>query len=222
MRGVAFVIVTLLSSTVFAAFPTTNITIGTPESENGFPFDFTYDAGTRYQQVYAASNFPGPEMIAGITFFDTVDPGAEFQTADYTFMLSTSNFTVNNLNTANLDTNPGPDAQLFAVEHLSGITGASFTITGTPFVYEPAHGDLLLDIVRANAQTTFAFPRGLDAMVGDSNGLFSRADNFGSGYENYGLVTGFSLMPVPEPSALSLFAIGAMMLLFKMFFHLMK
>jgi PEP-CTERM motif len=185
------------------------ITIGTADPGTGNAFPFTIDGfavNNRYQQVYAASNFGGPVSISGITFFNTQLPGAIFETANYTFRLSTSNFTVNNLNIANLNANPGPDAKFFATVPLTGLTGSNFTISGVPFPYNPAHGDLLVDITRTG-QVVNSSSGHLDTMNGTSGGLFSRAHNYDSAFENFGLVTRFTV--VPEPSTLFLLGIGA-------------
>jgi hypothetical protein len=191
------------------------ILIGTPTGSNSFPFTFDgFDVNNRYQQVYAASNFTGPETLTAITFFNNRSPGAIFETADYTFSFSTSNFTVNNLDTNNLNNNPGADASLFASVNLNGATGSSFTIVagtggGSAFMYDPTAGDLLVDIMRAN-QTISSGSGFLDAMSGDSGGIFSRAHNYGSGTRNFGLVTEFttSTTSIPEPGMLALFGLG--------------
>ena len=217
---------TFLSTLVFAAgaalfalagaAQATPLLIGTPNAGSGNSFPFTSSAGSRYQQVYAASSFSGTVTIGSITFFNNELPGAIFQTGDYAFTFSTSNFTVNNLDTANLNNNPGADAALFASLNLSGATGAQFTVTagtggGAAFVYDPSAGDLLVDIVRSNpAGAGSGF---LDAMnEGTAGGLFSRAHDFGTGFQNWGLVTEFDIttasVSVPEPAALALFGFG--------------
>ena len=194
------------------------ILIGTATGSNSFPFNSSSTAD-RYQQVYSASSFSGPVDITAISFFNNNNPGAVFETADYMFTFSTSNFAVNTLDTANLNANPGVDAALFASVNLSGATGSMFTITagsggGSSFVYDPLAGDLLVDIFRTS-QVIGSGSGFLDAMNNSSGGLFSRAHNFGAGFENYGLVTEFETetvtagpAPIPEPATLALFGIG--------------
>jgi hypothetical protein len=152
--------------------------------------------------------------INSISFFNGAGGAAVFETADYTFTFSTSTFTVNNLNTADLDANPGADAALFASLNLSGATGAKFSITagtggGTAFMYDPSAGDLLVDIARANV-IVGSGSWGLAAMSGSSGGLFSRAHNYDGGFNNFGLVTEFDIEPkaVSEPGTLALLGIG--------------
>ncbi len=178
-------------------------------SNNAFPFNSDgFGANPRYQQVYKGSLFGGPTTIGSLTFFDNAAP-ARFETADYTVRLSTSKFGVNSLDTVNLDSNPGADAQLFATVHLSGATGSSFTITGTPFNYNPSSGDLLIDITRANAVIRSGMGA-LDSMNGTAGGIFSRADNFGEEFNNWGLVTRFNFVPEPSTLILLVGSVGLM------------
>ena len=74
----------------------------------------------------------------------------------------------------------------------------SFTIPGTPFTYDPANGDLLMDIFVSNSGNQTVF---LDARNGTAAGVFSRMHDFGSEFNDWGLVTGFNAAAaVPEPS----------------------
>lgn len=184
---------------------------------NYFPFTGGTSSSTRYQQVYKSSFFTGPTLISSISFYNNNLPGAVFRTADYAFTLSTSNHVVNTLNTSDLNDNPGADAALFASVHLAGATGSIFTIAagaggGAAFAYDPSQGDLLVDIVVSNAVNGTGTGY-LDAYNGNAGGIFSRAHNYGAGFENFGLKTGFNTQTsaVPEPSTLALGTIGASM-----------
>jgi hypothetical protein len=85
------------------------------------------------------------------------------------------------------------------------------TIPGVPFNYNPAQGNLLLDIVvlpggqRASGNYL--------ARSGDAVGVFSRYHNFGTQSIGYGLVTQFDYV-VPEPSAVSLILASFVLLTF--------
>jgi hypothetical protein len=219
MRSTLLLVVAIAMFARVGATEAAVVTYGDPpDAASGNFFPFTGDGGSinnRYQQVYASSFFSGITQITAITFFNEQLPGAVFETADYTFTLSTSNFVVNALDTSNLNNNPGADATLFASVNLSGATGASFTITagtggGAAFIYDPSGGDLLVDIVRTNQMvgTGSGF---LDARNGTAAGQFSRAHNYGAGFENFGLKTQFTTADVngvPEPASLAIWAIG--------------
>ena len=205
----------VVCAALFAGFAATasaaSILIGAPATGgNSFPFDSVFSGpGNRYQQVYASSDFSGPFTITGVTFFDSLFPGATFTDADYAVSLSTTIKAVNGLDLANLNNNVGGDNTLLFSGHRSGATGASFTLSGGSFLYNPALGNLLLDIQLSNIGA-----RGigsLDARNGDSGGLFSRAHNFDSGFNNFGLVTqfeGVAVATVPEPATLTLLGTG--------------
>jgi hypothetical protein len=214
-----YVISAIAALMLLASTAAASITIGVADPGSGNFFPFTGDGfatNNRYQQAYAASNFSGPVTITGITFFNTELPGAVFETADYTFTLSTSANPVNGLDTVDLNNNPGGDAALFASLNLSGATGASFTIVGTPFLYDPSNGPLLIDITRAN-QVVGSGTGYLDAMSGTAAGIFSRAHNYDSGFEDFGLVTRLETgdAAVPEPVTLvvwsALFGVAAIL-----------
>ena len=82
---------------------------------------------------------------------------------------------------------------------------AALDIVGNAFTYDPSKGNLLVDI--SVAYTGGGGTIYFDAMNGDANGLFSKADNYGSGFAGFGLVTGFSTTAVPEPGTLSLLGV---------------
>ena len=205
----------VVCAALFVGFAATasaaSILIGAPATGgNCFPFDCVINGpGNRYQQVYAASDFSGPFTITGVTFFDSLNPGATFTDADYTVSLSTTTKAVNGLDLVNLNNNVGGDNTLLFSGHRSGATGASFTLSGGSFLYNPASGNLLLDIQLSNIGA-----RGqgfLDSRNGDAGGLFSRAHNFDGGFNNLGLVTQFegaSVSTVPEPATLTLLGTG--------------
>jgi hypothetical protein len=185
-------------------------TIGTRTGYNGYPFgghgEHGDPAGTRYQQVYAASNFPTPIYVNTVRFFQ--DNGTE-QTATYNMYLSTSNNPVDKLDRTDFDNNVGSDNQFFASVTLTGASlsyGTPLNFTGLAFMYDPANGDLLVDIHASG--TTYPLTGYYFAMNGDAGGLFSRAHNFGSGYFGYGLITEIDGAIVPVPDAVLLAILG--------------
>lgn len=184
---------------------------------NGFPF--TLSGFSRYQQVYASSQFRA-STITGIRFFRTVNPDGtgDIANARFTFSLSTTRAAVNGLNTANLGANVGADNTQVLNLLAQGVNipfGQSFTLMFTnAFNFDPSLGNLLLDIAIApNVGPGFIL---FDAHNGDFGALSSRAFNCcGSGFESYGLVTEFLNTPlqlVPEASTWSLTSGGLVLL----------
>jgi hypothetical protein len=187
------------------------IVIGSPGTDgNYFPFGGSVYAGTVYQQVYSSGSFLGPMTITDIVFYHTIYVGGNFRPGSYALSLSTTSRPVNGLDTVDFDSNLGPDNQLFWSGALNGPAPAPEVVfLGVPFTYDPALGNLLLDI-RVSGATEGNWGLALDARDGDAGGLFSRAHNFGSAFENWGLVTGFSYgeVVIPEPATLSLLGLG--------------
>lgn len=188
------------------------VTVGTASTTNCYPFVCAAGDGvTRYQQVYDASAFGAGGSISSITFFRTIESHpASFDGNSYSFSFSTTSRSVNGLST-NLASNVGADAQSFFTGALSGAIPSSFTITGTPFSYDPTQGNLLLDIVIAGP-----YAAGYDAFF-DTDGhgtATSRAwsSAVGGSADANGLVTSFELSAdvsrVPEPASVALVALG--------------
>jgi len=187
------------------------VTVGTADTYgNCLPFGCNV-GGVRYQQVYSSSAFSSPYTIGGLTFFHTKQyPGlGEFRPATYSVYLGVSSQPVNGL-TSNADANFTSE-QLFGTFTLSGSAAApSFTFTGaTPFTYDPAAGNLFLDVfatsIGSNATLTF-----FDA---DNSGtMTSRAfGNTSMTADRAGLVTRFEpaqTVTTPEPSSFALLGTG--------------
>lgn len=182
-----------------------NVTIGLPpDPNNGNCFPFGCTGGTRYQQVYNKGLFSSPLLINEISFFNTQsNPGAGvIDTATYTLRLSTTTKAVNALDTVNFNSNVGADDSLFFSGILGGpIGGTKFTIPGADFLYDPSKGNLLLDIFKNGSSASGSVF--LDARNGSFGSDSSRAHNFGTGFESYGLVTEFKTtsISVPEPNS---------------------
>jgi hypothetical protein len=194
-----------------------SITFGTHNAENCVPF-LCNDSGTdmgqsiHYQQVYDAAEFGGVFDIGSITFFHDLAllGGAMVLGGTYEISLSTTSATVGALDTT-LANNIGADNTLFFVGDLAGSASPSFTIFGTPFLYDPLLGNLLLNIV-----VTFQ-----DDLPNSSGNGFLQADHTGNvtsrafhitgsipTASNLALVTEFGPAQVPEPATLSLLGLG--------------
>jgi hypothetical protein len=186
------------------------VVVGTADPSTGNCFPFGCTTGNIFQQVYAPSDFSGTIDITSLSFFRT-QYGSSTDTinsATYTIKLSYSAHAVDALDTTTFSNNVGSGQVTFGTYVLSGVmagSGLTFVENNSDFVYNPATGPLLveIDLSGVGAQgTTF-----LDAMNGDAGGLFSRAQNFGGGFSDWGLVTGFDVGAagtVPEPATLAL------------------
>jgi hypothetical protein len=205
----------LLLGAAFLAFagPAGAVIIGQPADAgvgNCFPFGCTDrdgTPGTRYQQVYDSAQFSGSLLIDTISFFDAGFSG-NLNSGTYTLSLSTTTQPVNALDLVTFDNNLGSDNQTFTVSVLAGGPVPSvLSFSGTPFLYNPGLGNLLLDvqiagIAHSGGESFF------ECRCGTAAGIFSRAHDFGSGFDDFGLVTEFEGSPVPEPTTVGLLGLG--------------
>jgi len=103
-------------------------------------------ANIDYQNVYAASAFAGPMSVSSLTLYYAPFGGSSLVIGGtYSVYLSTTSAAVNGLST-NLASNRGLDWTLFGAFTAGTDTNPSITITGTPFSYDPAGGNLLVEI----------------------------------------------------------------------------
>ena len=191
--------------------------IGTGNNGNIFPFGGV--AGTNfpslypatvYQQVYASFNFvSGPVMISEIDFF-LAYCCTTLNTGTFDIFLSTTSAQVDGLDTTNFEANRGADNTQFGSYVLGGIPPATLAFTGTAFYYNPAAGNLLVD-VRSSITAVGYDGNGTSFLAnnGDAGGVYSRAHNFGVAFEGWGLQTRFiSTVITPEPASILLVATG--------------
>lgn len=199
-RGLA---VLCAAGVMLLSSPAWSSTIGTPDpgSGNRFPFGSIGSfPSARYQQVYSAGAFSGPIVITGIQFAQTQLPGGDLNVGTFSISLSVTSKAVNDLDLVNLNNNVGTASAFTQTELADVFAGGVLSFTGTPFLYDPEDGNLLVDIqIDGSAHFgDFAF---FDAMNGTSDGLFSSAHDFSSSladvFDNTGLVTTF----VPEPAS---------------------
>ena len=225
----AFVLVSLYSVILFTLSPrgaeAAFLTIGDPgDGTNCFPFTCSNDPAfpsTRYQQVYNSSLFSGQAFINQVAFFAS-EP-VSIDAANYDIRLSTTSKAVNSLDTADLDNNVGSDETGFFSGVLGGLSDAVFAINGTPFAYDPSLGNLLVDVRKDDLPAPGS--GFLDARNGSFGDDSSRAHNFGTAFEQWGLVTRFQLGsqggpgpgpgpgpdpndPIPEPASVILVGLG--------------
>lgn len=220
--------------------PGPNATAEGSQGQN-FPFNARRTSGVttqRYQQVFGAAEFisTGPDLlITAIAFRPDarifgvpIDFGQPFSTVitDIQLNLSTTSMAVDGLSLTFADNvgandmvvHDGPLALSSAdVGPADGPKEFDIIITlETPFLYRPSEGNLLLDVRNFSGELTTAFDA--ESTVGDST---SRVGTFRTGNVNsangdfrdsVGLITQFNVTAVPEPTTLSLLAVGGVCL----------
>ncbi len=178
---------------------------------NAIPFASSSGPGTgEYQEIYSASLFGGPVDLLSFAF----SPGTtELYSANVTLLLTTTTVGVGSLS-ANLATNfVTPLTTVFSDPTFSqNVTGGSesfsliFNLT-TPFLYDPAAGNLLLDVLISDQVSG-----GIGFTRSDGGSILSRAydvPSYGNGADGVGLRTtiGFATT-APEPGTIFLTLIG--------------
>jgi hypothetical protein len=198
------------------------ITIGTTNGVgNNFPFGVTYLG--EYQQVYNGALFSGPVDITGITFFlqtgTTTTISGDF-TIDLSTTSATTAFGAGGLSDIYADNIGANNAQFF-----SGTVTNVLSFIGGPFLYNPAQGNLLLDV---NVLSPIGLTSSLaDGCSSDTNRVFNLGGNgspiqggidcpTGPNTSGFGgLETEFTFTPAgtPEPSTLMMLATGLLVLI---------
>jgi hypothetical protein len=195
----SFVVATLLASA-----PGSALIIGAPATGGNF-IPFGSIAGwPEYQQVYASSDFSGTVKIGDLEFYTVPGGTGSPNPGVYQISLSTTSAPVNALS-MNLPANIGSNNTQVYDAKLPAVQQGVLTIPlSTPFTYNPADGNLLVDLVSVTPYTggpAFEFN-------GLAGSLFSRAySGMTIPIANHsGLVTGFTV--VPEPATWVLMVLG--------------
>jgi hypothetical protein len=229
MRRLVFLIPILLLLPATGALAATIVapnSYETTEGNDAGSFPFTNFTG-RYQQAYAASEFgSGLLSISEIAFRTDASPATQnwANQLSFSLRLSTSVNSVGSLSTTFAD-NIGiddtlvytaPALQTYSGTNAGGPSPNAFDLIltlDTPFVYDPANGDLLLEVLMATntkllplsgvsyldavESTTGLFDVGLQR-VWNSGGDVNATDG-STDLHGYGLVTRFTYTVVPEP-----------------------
>ncbi|HVZ16138.1 MAG TPA: PEP-CTERM sorting domain-containing protein [Terriglobales bacterium] len=210
----------LLCLSLLVAIPTfADVIVGQPPdpgSGNCFPFGCAYNA--EYQQVYTHSDFAGAILITGLNFYNTQFDGGStgLPTGNFTISLSTTSVDWNTI-TGNFAANLGGDNTVVFNGSISQAWTFGNTLhidLGTPFLYDPSHGNLLMDVVGSGVNVPFGQTY-FD--VNTTQNVFTRVYcSFGDACGNngivdlgHGLVTGFTTgTQTPEPATLVLLGSG--------------
>jgi len=223
--SVLFMLSAALSAVANAGILATELstTVGQPAMRNTGncdPFGCPQFFGlTTYQQIYASAAFSSPMAIDDITFFDSsVNNGGQPAGGLYTLSLSYSSRPLSGLDL----TNPGNDIStgldVFFSGTLPALSSGELSFSGSPFLYNPAAGNLLLTVTVSNPSDN-STPLYLDQSSSKSqttNAYFgSYLGQPVSGGNNVGgLVTRFSYAAhgttVPEPGSWLLLVSGLM------------
>lgn len=188
---------------------------------------FSYTIGVRYQQVYESRRFsalqPGGEYLSHIFFRFDGPPAGHASSGTYTnvqISVSTTSNSESSLNPV-FAQNVGSDAAVIFAGTLSwggpyspGAEPQPWELVlrvDTPFVYNPAQGNLLFDFQGALSMTGPSGFGPLDAwrLIGDGTASLFAAPNSSMGMvDTIGLTTRFQFTPVPEPAAFLLLFVG--------------
>ena len=196
-------------------------------SNNGFPFniaDFSLSS-QRYQQVYGSNQFGAGGLITQIIFRPDAFTGAAFSSTltNVRIDLSTTTMAVDGLSTT-FATNVGADDTIVfngSLSLSSAFTGPGagpkafdiiITLT-TPFNYNPALGNLLLDVRNFSGGHTTQFDS--QGTADSISRVFTNTANTGVNTptadvaDTEGLITQFNFgAAVPEPGTWSLLLTG--------------
>lgn len=159
-------------------------------SNNTVPFGGAYDQ--RYQQIYAAEVLGEGGRITSISFLSPGQVPEPLATGDYLFRLEATPLPVMALS-ADLNQNLGPGARTVIQRR---IVSMAYTDTlvfqlDEPFNYDPADGNLLLDVVISNTVDPGGGIRTFDAVRYSS--VTSRRPAYGGTGDGFGLVTIFGI-----------------------------
>ena len=193
-----------LSSAFLAAPAGAAVTVGTP-SIGGLCVPFGCSYSGIYQQVYGSTAFSGSTAINTVEFFFPAggNPWTD-NTGSYTIAFYLTNQPVNGLST-----NPATNATTLLSNFGTFTPGLSYTFTGSSFNYDPALGNLLMQVTSSGTPSdsnALAYSNASnDAMSNLYRPLSGGALTTGTN----GLVTRFSSgEPVPEPSTWALMLVG--------------
>ena len=210
----------LLGVLLLAAMPAAaGIIVGVPADSgtgNCYPFGCSYTG--EYQQVYSHTQFSGPITITNLEFYNTVfnEGATAMNSGNWMISLSTTSTDWNTLSGAYAN-NIGGDNTLVFNGNLYQPWAFGNTlqiILSTPFTYDPANGNLLMDVFVSGASAPggniYFDTNGFNNFGYNGNTFLGRVYGPGNLDSGYGLVTGFSTgaTGVPEPGLTGVLALA--------------
>jgi hypothetical protein len=222
LRPLRSPLVSLLTATALSAAVARaqDVTIGGPaEVTNASPFtNYHFQLPNRYQQLYTASSFTGPVFIDAVRLSNSlsVAAGLPASIAAGEYLVR---FAVTDRPENGLGTDFAANVTGFASTFFAGVFSAGgLRLAGTPYLYDPARGNLLLDVtVLAQADVgSLGFDYARSAADGTSRVSHYFPPPFTPPFpvvaDAGGLVTTFETRPavaaVPEPTSVLLVAGG--------------
>jgi len=151
MRLIAVTLSVLALTAIASAQRPASDEVVIPQPAAGVGLCAPFGCSTRIQQVFDASTFPSMIRIDALDLFNNFEQSAEgfVEPAHYQFFLSTTE-TSSATATADMDGNLGREhrlvAQFTVFDFNTFFTGALRIRLDAPFVYNPRHGNLLLEI----------------------------------------------------------------------------
>jgi hypothetical protein len=190
------------------------VTVGAATGTNCYPFScFAFDGGSTYQQVYAASAFPGTTTFNAVRFYaDQLSANLPIDSATYTvsfFLTAASPSAATTPGPGTLSTtfgdNLGTSLGILGTFSLSGTMPATLDLVGAPIAYNPLDGNLLMQVIVDSADGPLAeyesfFQADIDGTV-TSRAAFSQGAPF---IDTYALRTTFLEVATPEPASAAL------------------
>jgi hypothetical protein len=172
-----------------------------------------------YQQVYASTAFPSPLTIATVSFYDTQVHSVGTQAlGTFTLSFAYTSKAPGMLDLTNPSNNITSGSQTFYAGMLPNLaTGngtPSLIVSGTPFAYNPANGNLLLTVVVSTPvdQPTLLYLDQAAATNLTTNAYFGvvKSGPVSGGNDIGGLVTGFasSSLLIAGPASLATGTVG--------------